>query len=126
MGVLLMFLTIGGLFLAVLLMIVAGVTRAVWLGEFFFGAGGGWFGVYAVFLVTVSLFSEEKLLNLNEPKAFCGFYLDCHLNAAVTNVRKTKTFGNKTANGEFYVVRVKIFSDAKSATLGVHSAKLFV
>lgn len=59
MGVLLMLLTIGGLFLAVLLMIVAGVTRQVWLAKFVFGAVGVWFGVYAVLLVTVSLFSAE-------------------------------------------------------------------
>src|SRR5215210_1738360 len=107
MGVLLMALTIGGLCLAFLLMIAAGVTRKAWLAKFVFGAVGVWFAVYAVLLVSVSLLSEEKTLSLNEPKAFCGFYLDCHLHEAVTNVRKTKTFGSKTANGEFYVVKVK-------------------
>jgi hypothetical protein len=126
MGVLLMLLTIGGLFLAVLLMIVAGVTRQVWLAKFVFGAVGVWFGVYAVLLVTVSLLSEEKTLSLNEPKAFCGFYLDCHLHAAVTDVKKNKTFGNKTAVGEFYVVRVKIFSDARRAELGLHAPEFEV
>jgi hypothetical protein len=119
MGVLLMLLTIGGLFLAILLMIVAGVTRQVWLAKFVFGAVGVWFGVYAILLVTVSLFSEERTLNLNEPKAFCGFYLDCHMHAVVTGVRKTKTFGNKTADGEFYVVKVKVFSDAKRTELNL-------
>ncbi|HYP49825.1 MAG TPA: hypothetical protein VEQ34_02715 [Pyrinomonadaceae bacterium] len=126
MGVLLMLLTIGGLFLAVLLMIVAGVTRQVWLAKFVFGAVGVWFAVYAVLLATVSFFSVEKTLNLNEPKAFCGFYLDCHLHAAVTDVRKTKTFGNKTADGEFYVVRVKIFSDARRAEPGLHAPEFEV
>jgi hypothetical protein len=126
MGVLLMLLTIGGLFLAVLLMIVAGVTRQVWLAKFVFGAVGVWFAVYAVLLATVSFFSVEKTLNLNEPKAFCGFYLDCHMNAAVTDVTKTKTFGNKTADGEFYVVRVKIFSDARRAELGLHAPEFEV
>lgn len=126
MGVLLMLLTIGGLFLAVLLMIVAGVTRQVWLAKFVFGAVGVWFAVYAVLLATVSFFSVEKTLNLNEPKAFCGFYLDCHIHAAVTDVRKTKTFGNKTADGEFYVVRVKIFSDARRAELGLQAPEFEV
>ena len=126
MGVLLMLLTIGGLFLAVLLMIVAGVTRQVWLAKFVFGAVGVWFAVYAVLLASVSFFSVEKTLNLNEPKAFCGFYLDCHIHAAVTDVRKTKTFGNKTADGEFYVVRVKIFSDARRAELGLHAPEFEV
>lgn len=126
MGVLLMLLTIGGLFLAVLLMIVAGVTRQVWLAKFVFGAVGVWFAVYAVLLAAVSFFSVEKTLNLNEPKAFCGFYLDCHIRAAVTDVRKTKTFGNKTADGEFYVVRVKIFSDARRAELGLQAPQFEV
>jgi hypothetical protein len=126
MGVLLMLLTIGGLFLAVLLMIVAGVTRQVWLAKFVFGAVGVWFGIYAVLLVTVSLFSVEKTLSLNDPKAFCGFYLDCHLHAAVTDVRKTKTFGNKTAVGEFYVVKVKIFSDARRAEINLWNPQFTV
>src|SRR4028118_2169111 len=126
MGVLLMLLTIGGLFLAVLLMIAAGVTRQVWLAKFVFGAVGVWFAVYAVLLATVSFLSAEKTLNLNEPKAFCGFYLDCHLHAAVTDVRKTKTFENKTADGEFYVVRVKILSDARRAELGLQAPEFEV
>jgi hypothetical protein len=107
-------------------MIVAGVTRQVWLAKFVFGAVGVWFAVYAVLLASVSFFSVEKTLNLNEPKAFCGFYLDCHIHAAVTDVRKTKTFGNKTADGEFYVVRVKIFSDARRAELGLHAPEFEV
>jgi hypothetical protein len=36
-------------------------------------------------------------------------------------LRKTKTLGDKTANGEFYIVRVKVFSDAKRAELGLQS-----
>ena len=48
------------------------------------------------------------------------------MHTAVTDVRKTKTIGNKTANGEFYIVKVKVFSDAKRATLGFGGLKLFV
>src|SRR6185369_9329835 len=66
-----------------------------------------------------SLVSSERELSLNEPKQFCGFYLDCHMHTAVTDVRKAKTIGNKTAGGEFYIVTVKVFSDAKAATLGL-------
>jgi hypothetical protein len=126
MGVLLLALTIGGLGLAILLMIFAGITRSVWLAKFVFGAVGVWLAVYAVLLVTVSLMSEEKTLDLNQPKEFCGFYLDCHMHAAVTNVRKTKTIGNETAVGEFYVVRMKIFSDARRAEIGLHAPKFAV
>ena len=126
MGVLLMLLTIGGLGVAFLLMIVAGVTRAVWLAKFIFGAVGVWFGVYAVMLVTISLASEEKILGLNEPKAFCGFYLDCHLHASVSGVRKTKTIGNKTAVGEFYLVRIKVSSDARRAELNLRNPQFVI
>lgn len=126
MSVLLMLLTIGGLCLAFLLMIFAGVTRKAWLARFVFGAVGVWFAVYAVLLVSVSLLSEEKTLSLNEPKAFCGFYLDCHLHTAVANVRRTKTSGNKTAVGEFYVVRVRIFNDARRAAIGLHAPQFQV
>lgn len=126
MGVLLMLLTIGGLGLAILLMIFAGITRSVWLAKFIFGAVGIWLAIYAVLLVTVSLMSKEETLALNEPKEFCGFYFDCHLHAAVTKVRKTKTIGERQANGEFYVVTVKIFSDARRAELGLHAPKFTV
>ena len=54
-----------------------------------------------------------------EGKAYCGFYLDCHMHTAVTDVRRAKTIGDNTANGEFYIVRVNVFSDAKAATLGL-------
>ena len=59
MGVLLMLLTIGGLLVAILAMIVAGVTRAVWLAKFVLGAVGVWFGVYAILQVAVSLLNKE-------------------------------------------------------------------
>jgi hypothetical protein len=41
------------------------------------------------------------------------------LHTAVTNIRRAKTIGGITASGQFYVVRVKVFSDAKRATLGL-------
>ncbi|MBA3632832.1 MAG: DUF4352 domain-containing protein [Acidobacteria bacterium] len=36
-------------------------------------------------------------------------------------MRRTKTLGDRTANGEFYVVKVKVSSDAKRATLGLNT-----
>ena len=35
----------------------------------------------------------------------------------VTDVRTTKTIGDKTANGEFYIVKVKVFSNAKNPSI---------
>ena len=35
-------------------------------------------------------------------------------------MRKTKQIGDKTARGEFYIVTVKVSSDAKRVALGLH------
>lgn len=126
MGVLLMAMTIGGLMVAAIVLGLSVYTRRIWLRNFVLGSVAVWFVFYFAMLVGFSLNSEEKELGINEPKAFCGFYLDCHLHTAVTDVRKTKTIGNKTANGEFYIVRVKVFSNAKAATLGFGGLKLYV
>ncbi|MBA2620842.1 MAG: DUF4352 domain-containing protein [Acidobacteria bacterium] len=87
--------------------------------KFVLGRGAAWFVFYAILLFAASLSSREKNLSLNEPKAFCGFYIDCHLHAAVSEVRKTKRLGERTTNGEFYIVKVRVSSDAKRATLGL-------
>jgi hypothetical protein len=119
MGVLLMLMTVGGLFVAAILLVVAFWKKLNWLKKFVFGGIVVWFVFYGIMLFSFSLLSEEKNLSLNEPKEFCGFYLDCHMHTAVTGVRKAKTLGDKTANGEFYIVKVKVFSDARQATLGL-------
>ena len=119
MGLLLMLATIGGLILAFILLIFAALQKMNWLRNFVLGAMAIWFVIYTIVLLTVSLTSEEKDLSLNQPKEFCGFYLDCHMHAAVTEIRRTKTLGDKTADGEFYIVKVKVSSDAKRATLGL-------
>lgn len=127
MGLLMMSATIGGLGLAFILLVLAWWNNLSWLRNFVFGAAAIWFGVYGITLFAVSLASQDNFLRLNEPKAFCGFYLDCHLHAAVTDVWKTKTLGDLTANGEFYIVTVKVSSDAMRAKLGLLAveAKVF-
>ena len=119
MGVVLLAMTIGGLIVAAILLIVSYFTKKSWLKTFVLGGIFVWFASYAILLFVGSFFSEERTLALNEPKEFCGFYFDCHLHTAVSNVRKAKMLGNKTANGEFYIVKVKVSSDAKQATLGL-------
>jgi hypothetical protein len=95
-----------------------GLARRVALGM------GAWLGVYAAALLIVSLSSREQTLGLNEAKAFCGFYLDCHLHASVVNVQKVKSLGalpdQRVAQGVYYVVTVRISSDARRATLKPH------
>jgi hypothetical protein len=126
MGVLLMLMTIGGLIIAAILFGIAWLNDSAWLKKFVVGAVAVWFAFYVAMLLGFSLYSTEKTLAMNEPKEFCGFYLDCHMRTAVTSVVRSKTIGNKTANGEFYIVRVKVFSNAKRSTLGLHTVDAHV
>jgi hypothetical protein len=114
-------LTLVGVGVAAAIGIYAGMTRQRALMRYVVLGAFGWLAVYFCLLLIVSIKSPQKVLGLNEEKRFCGFYLDCHLSASVVNVFKTKSLGKpgeqKTANGTFYIVTVKISSDAKSATL---------
>ena len=91
MGVLLMLMTIGGLIVAAVLFAVALYTGKVWLRNFVCGGIAIWTIFYFTMLFGFSLVSSERELSLNEPKQFCGFYLDCHMHTAVTDVRRAKT-----------------------------------
>jgi len=119
MGVLLMLMTIGGLILAAILLLIAVFTQRSWLKKFVVGGVAVWFIFYFVMLVGFSFASEEKDLGFNEAKEYCGFYLDCHMHTSITDVRTTKTSGDETAKGEFYIVKVKVFSNARAAALGL-------
>jgi len=126
MGMLLILVTIGGLISAFILLVISLWTNKIWLRNFVVGGVAVWFIFYIAMLFGFSLLSEEKTLGFDEPKEFCGFYFDCHLHTAVSDVRKTRTIGDKTANGEFYIVKVKVSSDAKRAELGLHAPKFEV
>ncbi|MEP6922871.1 MAG: DUF4352 domain-containing protein [Pyrinomonadaceae bacterium] len=119
MGVLMMLMTVGGLIFAVVLLTIAFWTKKSWLKHFVFGGVTVWFIAYAFLFFTASFFSQEQTLGFNEPKEFCGFYFDCHMHTAVTDMQKTKTFGGKTATGEFYIVKIKVSSDAKREPLNL-------
>lgn len=98
MGVLMMAATIGGLILAVILLVIGLWTRMIWLTKFVLGATAIWFAFYAVMLFGFSLLSEQKMLGLNKPKAFRGFYLDCLPHTEIADVRKTKMPGDSICN----------------------------
>jgi hypothetical protein len=119
MGVLLILMTIGVLVVAAILFGIAWLHDSSWLKKFVLGSVAIWFAFYIAMLLGTSLMSKERLIAVGDTdgKAFCGFYLDCHLHAAVMDVTRRKTIGNKTANGEFYIVRVRIFSDAKNPSI---------
>lgn len=117
MGVLMILMTIGGLIVAAIMLIVAFLKKLNWLKKFVLGGVAIWFVFYAIALFGFSLMSREKVLSLNEPKEFCGFYLDCHLHTEITGVRTAKNVGDKTANGTFLIAKVKVFSDAKNPNI---------
>jgi hypothetical protein len=117
MGVLLMLITIGGLFVAMILLISASLSNKAWLAKFTLGGVAVWLVFYAVMLFGISLTSKEKVLAVGEAKQYCGFYLDCHLHTAVTGVRTAKQIGERTAHGVFYIVGVKVFSDARNPSI---------
>ncbi len=119
MGAILLMMTIGGLIAAAILLAISFWTKKAWLTNFVLGGVSVWFIFYAIIFFISSIFSEEKTLALNEPKEFCGFYIDCHMHTAVSDVQKTKNFGGKTAIGEFYIVKIKVSSDAKQVPLNL-------
>ena len=117
MGVLLMLMTIGGLLVAGILLAISLWTKKKWLTRFVVGGAAIWFVFYVAMLFGFSFLSEEKVLARDEPKEYCGFYLDCHLHTTVTDVRTAKQIGNQTAQGIFYIVKVKVSSDAKNPNI---------
>lgn len=117
MGVLLMLMTIGGLVVAALLLVASLVTKKVWLAKFTLGGVAIWLVFYAVMLLGYSAASKDRVLGLNQPKEFCGFYLDCHMHAQVTSVRTARQIGDRTANGTFYIIGLRVFSDAKNPNI---------
>ena len=89
--------------------------------------GAAWLAAYAALLVITSLASGERTLALGETKRFCGFYLDCHLGLAVERVDTTSQIGEGRhalqAGGTFYVVTVRVSSDARRVPLELNQPR---
>lgn len=86
----------------------------------------GWATVYAVVLVAVSLASEPRTLGLGENKKFCGFYIDCHRQIAVAAVDRLDSIGATRPEGVFYVLSLRIGSDAKVARMRLIDPQLAI
>lgn len=119
MGLLLLSLTIFFFAAAVLILPALAILRLRRLFLVAFGTLLGWIAFYLVLLVTVSVNSADTDLRLKESKSFCGFYLDCHMQTSIIGVRSTKAIGKFAAEGRFYIITVKVSSDAKKARLGL-------
>lgn len=78
---------------------------------------GAWAVLYAIALVITSVASEHRVLGLNQPKRFCGFYLDCHTQVAVATLEQLDAIGATRAEGTFHVVTLRVSSDARAARL---------
>lgn len=94
-------------------LVAVALVRSLWLkdphtAKRLLAGLAAWAAVYGVLLVSASARSRTSIIPAGEAKAFCGFYLDCHIHAAVEKVER---------RGNQLIVDVKIFSDARRAEL---------
>ena len=112
----LVFLGLGGVALAALLVLVfAAATRR---RRLLFGtvAGAGLIGIaYGGTLLALSALSRDVLLRAGDQKYFCE--VDCHLAYSVLSVRRSQTLGRpplSPRSGEFLVVTLRTWFDERS------------
>lgn len=124
LGILMLLGTVGLVVLAVVLLVQARLARrsAPWR---LIGVGAaGWASIYVALLLGSSLTSSERVLTADQDKKFCGFYIDCHMQVAVTRVDTLRELGLRKANGLFYVVTLRVSSDAVRARLSLIEPRL--
>src|SRR5688572_17524913 len=89
-----------------------------------------WLGAYATVLIVTSLASRERTLAVGETKRFCGFYLDCHMGVAVARVDTMSRIGESgdevRAGGTFYVVTLRVSSDARRVPLHLEQPRAVI
>ncbi len=119
MGVLLMLMTIGGLVVAGILLIASLIMKKAWLAKWTLGGVIFWLMAYTVTLVGFSLMSDERVLGMGEAKEYCGFYLDCHMHSEVMSIRTAQQIGDAQAKGIFYIVGIRVFSDARNPNISL-------
>jgi len=109
---------LGTLSLTVLLVIATGVlffTRRAWVRYSLLAIVlllAGYLAVVAMF----SLTSFDRTVGRGDEKFYCG--LDCHIAYSVGNVERTKTIGDTSASGEFYVIAVRSHFDKRTIAPG--------
>jgi hypothetical protein len=84
--------------------------------------GAAWAALYVIALTASSLTSEERVLGLNEEKQFCGFYIDCHMQVAVTRVDTSSQLGAART----YVVTLRVSSTAVRVPLRLLDPRVVV
>ena len=78
-------------------------------------------GLYAVALLAVSVTSDHVVLGFDQPKRFCGLYLDCHRMVEVSGVETAHVLVSGPdmlhTDGRFHIVSLRYRSDAVRAVL---------
>ena len=130
LGVPLLALTLIGLLaagIAAVLATVRGRTRAA---RSIVLVAGAWVATYVTLLVVTSIASRERTLAIGETKRFCGFYLDCHMGVAVERVDTMSRIGESgdevRAGGTFYVVTLRVSSDARRVPLHLEQPRAVI
>jgi hypothetical protein len=121
LGVPLLALTLLGLLAAGIAAVLATVRGRTRVARSIVLIAAAWVAAYATLLVVSSIASRERTLALGETKRFYGFYLDCHMGIAVERVDTMSRIGEPgdevRAGGTFYVVTLRVSSDARSVPL---------
>ena len=121
MGAPLLAVTVLGLIAAAILTVISMARGRTRVARSIVLVSAAWVGAYATLLIFTSLESRERTLPLGEAKRFCGFYLDCHMGVAVERVDTMSTIGPPSdelrAGGMFYVVTLRVSSDARRVPL---------
>ena len=108
---------------ALLTAVVAWTMKKRSLALFSLAVGAATAALYIAALLVTSLQSTPERLAIGQTKHFCGFYLDCHIGVAVADVEQrdalTDPAGTVLAKplGRFWLVRVRMNSNARAATL---------
>ena len=121
MGAPLLAVTVLGLIAAAILTVISMARGRTRVARSIVLASALWAGAYGTLLIVTSLKSRERTLPLGETKRFCGFYLDCHMGVAVERVDTMSSIGPPSdelrAGGTFYVVTLRVSSDARQVPL---------
>lgn len=129
-GIFLLLLTVVAMFLGTVGVIHALLRQKRELKRAILIGAAIWIAAYLLILVSVSALSHGRVLGRGEVKPFCGFYLDCHLRAAVEGVDTARTIGATShrlaASGRWWIVTVRVSSNARRASLRVLQPCLMV
>ncbi len=126
LGVPLLALTALGLVLAAVWAVVVMLRGRMHIARAIMLVSGAWLAAYATVLIVTSLASRERTLALGEPKRFCGFYLDGHMAVAVERVDTASSIGDIQAGGTFYVVTLRVSSDARRVPLRLEQPSVVI